>query len=104
MLNRKAFMYDSALAHAFDPTVLITSGVSGRVKELGEAIADQIHRLNSVYSGTRGEDLFKATNKTAQALVKLGRPIAFNTASGNNALLSNTTGVFNTASGNNALF
>ena len=75
ILLRKAFMYDSALADAFDPSVLVTSSVAGRVVELGEVIANQIQRLNSVYSGTHGEDLFKATNKTTQALLKIGKPI-----------------------------
>lgn len=75
ILLRKAFMFDGAMADAFDPSVLVASGVAGRVKELGDAISDRIGRLNSAYSGKHGEDLFKATNKTTQALLKLGKPI-----------------------------
>ncbi len=76
VLLRKAFMHDSSLADAFDPSVLVASGVSGRVKELGDAISEQIHRLNSGYSASHGEDLFKATNKTTQSLLRIGKPIS----------------------------
>lgn len=75
ILLRKAFMFDSSLADAFDPSALLASGVSGRVKELAETIADQIGRTNSAYSSKHGEDLFKATNKTTQALLNIGKPV-----------------------------
>lgn len=75
ILLRKSFMHDSALADAFDPSVLVISGVAGRVNELGEAISEQIERLNSAHSAIHGEDLFKATSKTTQALLKIGKPI-----------------------------
>lgn len=75
ILFRKAFLFDPALADAFDPSELATSGIAGRVGELGEAIADQIQRLNTAYAAIHGEDLFKATNKTTQALLSLGKPI-----------------------------
>lgn len=72
ILMRKAFMYDSALADAFDPSALKASGIAGRVKELGESIADHVARINAAYSAAHGEDLFKATNKTAKALLAIG--------------------------------
>ncbi len=75
ILLRKAFLHDSDLAGAFDPSALVESGLTGRVKELGEAIAAQISRLNSAYSGDHGKDLFKPTNKTVPALSNLGNPI-----------------------------
>ena len=75
ILLRKAFMYDSSLANAFDPSVLVESGVTGRIKELGEAIAAQISRLNSTYAADHGNDLFKPTNKTVPAFHNLGKPI-----------------------------
>ena len=75
ILLRKAFMFDPALADAFDPSALAASGLSGRIRELGDAIGLQIGRLNTAYGATHGEDLFKATNKTAQALLALGRPL-----------------------------
>jgi hypothetical protein len=75
ILLRKAFMHDPDLAAAFDPSVLVESGLTGRVKELGHAIEAQITRLNSAYSADHGKDLFKATSKTVPALRNLGKPI-----------------------------
>jgi hypothetical protein len=75
ILLRKAFMYDPDLASAFDPSALFESGLTGRIKELGEAIATQISRLNSAYANDHGEDPFKATNKTIHALGNMGKPI-----------------------------
>lgn len=75
ILLRKAFMHDPGLADAFDPSALLSSGITGRVKELGENIAAEVARINSAYSATHGEDLFKATNKTTQSLLKIGKPI-----------------------------
>jgi hypothetical protein len=75
ILLRKAFMHDSDLAAAFDPSALVESGLSGRIKELGAAIAAEISRLNSAYSADHGKDLFKATNKTVPALTNIGKPI-----------------------------
>lgn len=75
-LFRKAFMHDSALADSFDSSTLKASGISGRVKELAESIAEHIGRINSGYTATHGEDLFKATNKTAQALLAIGKPVS----------------------------
>jgi hypothetical protein len=75
ILLRKAFMHDSALADSFDPSALKASGIAGRVKELAENVSAHIARINSAYAATHGEDLFKATNKTAQALLAISRPV-----------------------------
>jgi Protein of unknown function DUF262 len=87
ILLRKAFMHDSALADAFDPSAMKTSGISGRVKELGESVGVHIGRINSAYAAKHGEDLFKATNKTTQALLAIGKPVCdlegYNTLMGN---------------------
>ena len=55
---------------------MATSGIATRVKELGNSIAQQIGNLNTVFAAKNGHDLFKATNKTTQALVRLGKPVA----------------------------
>jgi len=75
ILLRKAFMHDPALADAFDPSVLLSSGIAGRIKELGEGITEEISRINSAYASVHGEDLFKATNRTTQALLRIRKPI-----------------------------
>lgn len=74
ILLRKAFLHDLRLADAFDPSVLQSSGIAGRIKELGESIISQVARINSAYSHIHGEDLFKSTSKTSQALIKIGNP------------------------------
>jgi len=75
ILIRKAFIFDSGIAAAFDPSMLAESGIAGHVKELAEAIGKQISQLNEGYSAVHGEDLFKATNKTTQALLRIGKPL-----------------------------
>ncbi|MBS0184320.1 MAG: DUF262 domain-containing protein [Nitrospira sp.] len=75
ILLRKAFLHDLKLADAFDPSVLQSSGITGHIKELGESIVSQVARINSAYSSIHGEDLFKPTSKTLQALIKIGNPI-----------------------------
>lgn len=55
--------------------MLVECGIAGHVKELGDAIGKQISQLNEAFSAVHGEDLFKATNKTTQALLKIGKPI-----------------------------
>lgn len=75
ILMRKAFLYEPKIADAFGASVVAASGVEGRVAELGEAVADHIGQLNAAYSSKHGHDLFKATNKTAQALLNLRKPV-----------------------------
>lgn len=76
ILLRKAFMTQPTLAGAFDPSALLESGLNGRVKELGEAVAVQVARLNAAYAAVHGKDLFKATNKTVSALTQISKPVA----------------------------
>lgn len=73
VLLRKLLTNEPELASIFDPTVVLESGLNGRIKELGESIISLIGAANSAFSLTHGEDLFKATNKTAQALTRLGK-------------------------------
>jgi hypothetical protein len=76
ILLRKALMHSTALSNAFDSSVIATSGLPTRLKELAEKIGVHIGRLNSAYAASHGEDLFKATNKTTQALLNMGQPAA----------------------------
>lgn len=75
VLLRKAFLFDPKIAEAFSPAAIATSGVAQRVSELAEDVTAQIGRLNTAYAHVHGEDLFKATNKTTQALARLGKPV-----------------------------
>ena len=75
ILLRKALMHSTTLSDAFDSSVVASSGLPSRVKEISDNIGAHIGRLNSAYAAIHGEDLFKATNKTTQALLNLGTPI-----------------------------
>jgi hypothetical protein len=75
ILLRKLFRIAPALAGIFDPAIIAESGVSGRITALSESIAQLISQLNKRYSANTGEDLFKATNKTAQALLRIRKPV-----------------------------
>jgi hypothetical protein len=69
ILLRKLFRIAPGLANIFDAAVIAESGVSGRITALSKSIAQLINQLNKKHSGNTGEDLFKATNKTTQALL-----------------------------------
>lgn len=75
VLLRKAFLFDTKIAEAFSPAEIAASGVTQRVVELAQEVSVKIGRINAAYAHIHGVDLFKATNKTAQALTRLGRPI-----------------------------
>lgn len=75
ILLRKLFTLAPGLAGIFDPTVIAEAGVSGRISALGDAIAELVSQINNKHASDDGEDLFKATNKTAQALLRIRKPI-----------------------------
>lgn len=76
ILLRKLFRIAPDLAEVFDPSVVAESGASGRIAELAESISELVSQINKKHAGRTGDDLFKATNKTAQALLQLRKPIA----------------------------
>lgn len=71
ILLRKLFRLSPELADIFDPSIVAESGVSGRIPVLGESISDLVSQINKKYAASNGEDLFKATNKTTQALMQI---------------------------------
>ena len=54
----------------------LDSGTSARAEQLAQSIRDLVHGANQSFSAKHGEDLFKPTNKTANALTRIGKPIA----------------------------
>ena len=76
ILIRKLFLLSPALADVFDPTIVAEAGLKKRVREISESIVGLVANLNSMHASQRGEDLFKATNKTSQALARISRPIS----------------------------
>jgi len=75
ILLRKLFRLSPLLADIFDPSIVAESGVSGRVSNLGDSITQLIEQVNRKYAANGGEDLFKATSKTAQALVRIRKTV-----------------------------
>jgi hypothetical protein len=76
ILLRKMLSTAPKLAEIFDPTIIVESGTTRRVSDLGASIRDLIHATNQLHSAKTGEDLFKATNDTALAINSIGKPIA----------------------------
>jgi hypothetical protein len=76
VLISKLFLLAPQLAEVFDGSVLMEAGLKQRVRQYGESIVAKVAEVNTAYASQHGEDLFKATNKTALALASLGRPIA----------------------------
>jgi hypothetical protein len=75
ILLRKLFTKAPQLAAIFDSSVVAESGLSGRLASLSDSINQLIDQLNKKQAAATGEDLFKATNKTSQALLRLRKPI-----------------------------
>lgn len=75
IMLRKLFRIAPDLANVFDPSVVAQSGVSGRIATLADSIVQLIDQLNKKHAAKTGEDLFKATNKTGQAMVRIRRPV-----------------------------
>jgi hypothetical protein len=76
ILLRKLFRVSPGLADIFDPTIIKESGVAARINTVAASILELINQLNKKHAASKGDDLFKATNRTSQALVRLGKPIA----------------------------
>ena len=74
IMLRKLFRIATDLANVFDPSIIAQSGVSGYISAVGDSIVQLIDQLNKAHAAKTGEDLFKATNKTAQALLKIRKP------------------------------
>lgn len=75
IMLRKLLRIAPKLAEVFDPSIIAESGVSGRVGTLAESIVQLVGQLNGLYAAKNGEDLFKATTKTAQAFLNIRKPI-----------------------------
>ena len=75
IMLRKLFRVAPKLAEVFDASIIAESGVSGRVGTLGESVVELVGQLNAMHAAKKGEDLFKATTKTAQAFLNIRKPI-----------------------------
>jgi hypothetical protein len=76
ILLRKLFRIAPNLAEIFDPSIIAESGVTGRLAALGASIGELIGQINGRHAAAKGEDLLKATNKTAQAILRIHKPVS----------------------------
>jgi len=76
ILLRKLLAFDPTVADLLDPAAVAETGLNAGIKDSGAAIAALVARINDGYSSTHGKDLFKPTNKTAQALTNIGEPVS----------------------------
>jgi len=74
ILLRKLFRISPSLADLFDPSIIAESGLTGRIAALGDSIVRLIEQANAAYSAKNGEDCFKATSRTVQALMRIKKP------------------------------
>ena len=71
-LLRKLLASDPAFIEMFDAAAVAESGLQTALRADSGKIRALIGRINETYAHDHGQDLFKATNKTAQALTRLG--------------------------------
>lgn len=74
-LLRKLLISNPAAMELFDPATISESGIRAQIKEFAESIATLIGDINENYASANGIDLFKPTNKTTQALPRIGKAI-----------------------------
>ena len=71
-LVRKLLAFDPVFIDMFDAAAVAESGLQKAIHSDAGEIARLIGQMNEKYAADHGEDLFKATNKTAQAMTRLG--------------------------------
>jgi len=76
VLLQNLLVGDPGFAEILDPSVVAQGGLRGAIASSAGEIAQLIGRLNEDYSAKRGKDLFKATNKTTQAMTTLQKVVA----------------------------
>ena len=76
ILVRKLIIHDPTFRDLFSAEEVAASRLDKEIARLGEAIGSTITRLNDEYEPTHGKDLFKMTNRTTPALLRLRKPIA----------------------------
>ncbi len=72
ILLRKLLIYDRTFTDIVGISVIAESAIEKSIAECGERIRKLVALRNEEYAMQKGKDLFKATNKTAQALAGIG--------------------------------
>jgi len=75
ILLRKLLAFDPALVEVLDPATIAESGLQAAITRDAAEIVRLIGQLNDQYAAKHGENLFKPTNRTAQAQARMGIPV-----------------------------
>ncbi|HBR58083.1 MAG TPA: hypothetical protein DEA22_11555 [Blastocatellia bacterium] len=75
ILLRKLFQREPSFFTALKHTASLAEGMNSTIASRGGLIRDLIATINERYAAKNGNDLFKATNKTATALNSLSAPV-----------------------------
>jgi hypothetical protein len=75
VLVRKMLTFNAALVELFDASSLAEAAASAQLREIGDNIRGLVAMINSAYSAENGSDLFKATNRTTQALTRIEKRV-----------------------------
>jgi len=72
-LLRKLLIFDPRFADIFGVSLVVHSAIDKSLAGVGKRIRNLVEQINEDYSHANGIDLFKATNKTANALAEIGK-------------------------------
>lgn len=75
VLLRKLLAYEPAFVDAFDAAALAETGLDRAIRDQGLQLSELVTNANERYSAKHGEDLFKSTNKTIGALLRVATPV-----------------------------
>lgn len=75
ILLRKLLTYDPTFADILGTSIIAESSMQRSIEECGHRIVELVAQRNEEYAREKGQDLFKATNKTAKALTNIGNCI-----------------------------
>ena len=76
ILLRKLLVHDPTFADLFRLDSMAGCGLNEEIGRLAKAIGSAVTGLNHQYSAIHGKDLIKMTNRTTEALLRLGTPIS----------------------------
>lgn len=71
ILSKRLATFDSAFSFLVSSYDDVNESLDKEFAEKSENIQDLVSKINDKYASTAGEDLFKMTNKTTKALIKL---------------------------------
>lgn len=75
ILLRKLLAFEPTFIEILDPAAIAESGIQAAVKRDAAEIVRLIGELNDQYAAKHGENLFKPTNRTAQAQARIAVPL-----------------------------